>query len=93
MGSKIEYWVHLAGDERQWLAKIARTSRDDGVVSGEDWAEWLVHHLAGLLGVPTASVRPATFEGWRAIVSRSILRGPAESLARVTVRRRTYIHP
>lgn len=81
MGSKDKYWVRLHGDDRRWLVKIARIDERDGTVSGEDWAEWLVQHLAALLGVPTASVRPAVFEGRRATVSRSILQDPTESLA------------
>jgi hypothetical protein len=80
MGSKDKYWVRLPPDERPWLVKIARTDNFDGTVSGEDWAEWLVQHLAALLGVPTAAVRPATFVGARATVSRSMLRDDVERL-------------
>lgn len=81
MGSKLKYWVKVPDDDRPWLMKISRVNPDDGFVSGEDWAEWLVHHLANVLGVPTASVRPATFEGDRAVVSRNILAGVHESLS------------
>lgn len=80
MGSKDKYWVRLLDDDRRWLVKIARTDERDGTVSGEDWAEWLVQHLAALIGVPTARVRPATFDGRRATVSRSIVHDDAERL-------------
>lgn len=73
MGSKEKWWVDLPGDPRQWLLKLSRLDGHDGTVSGEDWAEWCVHHFAGLLGVPTAVVRPATLEGRRGIVSQSVL--------------------
>jgi hypothetical protein len=81
MGSKEKWWVDLPMfGERQWLLKLARLDERDGTVSGEDWAEWTVHQLAGLLGVPSATIRPATLEGRRAIVSRSVLRDRFEYL-------------
>ena len=73
MGSKEKYWVRLP-DQHRWLLKVARGNEHDEVISGEDWAEYTVHHLASLLGVPTATVRPALYDGRRAIVSRSVLR-------------------
>lgn len=81
MGSKDKYWVRLPNDDRRWLVKLARTDERDGTVSGEDWAEWLVQYFATMLGLPTASVRPAIFDGRRAIVSRSMLRDSSDSLA------------
>lgn len=42
MGTKEKFWVHDP-DGHKWLFKYARV-RDD-VVRGEDWAEWVVHHL------------------------------------------------
>lgn len=72
MGSKEKYWVRLT-DGHRWLLKVSRGNDHDDVISGEDWAEFAVHHLATLLGVPTARVRPATYEGNRAILSRSVL--------------------
>ncbi len=80
MGSKEKFWVTLPFDGRQWLLKLARLDDHDGTVSGEDWAEWAVHHLATLLGVPTAAIRPASLDGRRAIVSRSVLRDQLEYL-------------
>lgn len=80
MGSKEKWWVDIPGDSRQWLLKLARLDERDGTVSGEDWAEWAVHHLAGLLGVPTAVVQPATLEGRRGIVSQSVLADKLEYL-------------
>lgn len=78
MGSKEKFWVQLPGDDRYWLFKLARER--DGLVRGEDWAEWIVHHLATLIGVPSATVRPARWQEHRGIASRSMLSGPAEDL-------------
>lgn len=80
MGSKEKNWVRIPDDDRRWLVKVARTDDHDGTISGEDWAEWSVQHVAALLGVPTARVRPALFQGNRATASRSILRDDTESL-------------
>lgn len=81
MGSKEKWWVELPLEgERPWLLKLSRLDARDGTVSGEDWAEWCVHHLAGLLGVPTAMILPATLDNRRAIVSRSVLHDRFEYL-------------
>lgn len=80
MGTKEKFWALLPDDGRRWLFKKSRIGEADGVVRGEDWAEWLVHHLATLLGVPTALVRPATYKGERGIVSQSVLRSDREEL-------------
>jgi hypothetical protein len=80
MGSKEKWWVDLPGFKRRWLLKLSRLDERDGKVSGEDWAEWTVHHLARLLGVPTAAVRPALLVDRRAIVSESVLRDQREYL-------------
>jgi len=71
MGTKVKFWVTNPDDERPWLFKFARER--DGVVRGEDWAEWVVHEVSSLIGVPTAVVRPAHSEGHRGIVSRSVV--------------------
>jgi len=70
MGTKEKEWVHDA-DGRPWLFKEARSKH--GVVRGEDWAECVVHALAGLLGVPSACVCPAVRDGRRGVLSRSVL--------------------
>lgn len=80
MGSKEKWWVELPWDDRPWLLKLSRLDANDGTVSGEDWAEWAVHHLAGLISVPTAVIRPATLEGCRGIVSQSVLKDRLEYL-------------
>ncbi|WP_139305209.1 hypothetical protein [Microbacterium hydrocarbonoxydans] len=80
MGSKEKNWVRVSGDDRRWLVKVARVDDRDGTVSGEDWAEWLVQHIANSVGVPTAHVRPAFFEGQRSTASRSMLRDDSERL-------------
>ncbi len=80
MGSKDKNWIRIARDDRRWLVKIARTDVRDGTVSGEDWAEWIVQHVAAQLGMPTAEVRPAIFDGNRATASRSMLHDESERL-------------
>lgn len=60
MSTKEKFWVTDQNDH-PWLFKFAREHH--GVVRGEDWAEWIVHHLAELIGIPTATVRPATCRG------------------------------
>lgn len=70
LGTKDKFWVQES-DGTKWLFKLAREKH--GVVRGEDWAEWLVHGLANLLGVPTACVRPARWNGRRGIISRSVV--------------------
>lgn len=71
MGTKDKFWVALDGEE--WLFKF---SRSDGLggVRNEDWAEWIVYHLALELGIPAAVVRPGTCDGRRGILSRSVMR-------------------
>lgn len=49
-------------------------------MNGEDWAEWLVHYLATLLEMPTASILPAQWGGRRGILSRSVLHHGGERL-------------
>lgn len=78
MGTKEKFWVQLPDDDRLWLFKLARER--DGSVRGEDWAEWVVHHLATLFGVPSAAVRPALWGEHRGIVSRAMHHGPDEQL-------------
>jgi len=70
LGTKDKFWVQQS-DGTKWLFKLVREKF--GVVRGEDWAEWLVHGLANLMGVPTACVRPATWNGRRGIISRSVV--------------------
>jgi len=74
MGTKEKFWVHLEHVDEWWLVKLAR-QRKDGDTLGEDWAEWLVHHLASAVGIPTATVRPTTWQGARAIASRRVTSG------------------
>lgn len=70
LGTKDKFWVQ-DGDGTRWLFKFAREKY--GVFRGEDWAEWLVHGFANLMGVPTACVRPATSNRRRGIISRSVV--------------------
>lgn len=69
LGTKEKFW--LVQDGRQWLFKFARER--DGVTRGEDWAEWVSHHLAALISVPCATIVPATVAGRRGIMSRNVV--------------------
>ena len=71
LGTKEKFWVYNPTDRHPWLFKFARTV--GGHTRGEDWAEWVVHSLALEMGIPTAEVRAATFEGRRGIVSKSVI--------------------
>jgi hypothetical protein len=78
MGTKEKFWVRLPDDDRLWLFKLARESNE--LVRGEDWAEWIVHQLATLIGVPSAEIHPALWDEQRGIISRSMLSGLTEEL-------------
>lgn len=71
LGTKEKFWA-LDPDGRQWLIKFARGAGDS--VRGEDWAEWIVQHLAEQVDIPHAQILPVRFEGRRAIASLSVLR-------------------
>lgn len=70
LGTKVKFWVVDPADQSVWLFKLARVRH--GRTLGEDWAEWIVHHLARELGVPSADIRPALCDGRRGIMSRRI---------------------
>lgn len=70
LGTKEKQWVEDAHGDR-WLFKFAR-AHDDRTL-GEDWCECLVHSLAGLLGVPSACVTPATINRERGVLSKSFV--------------------
>lgn len=70
LGTKDKFWVMDPGGQK-WLFKFARVRA--GVVRGEDWSEWVVHHLAGLLGVPTVEICPAVSGDKRGVVSKSVV--------------------
>ncbi len=72
LGGKEKFWI-TGPDGVDYLFKYTRCDADGSNVRGEDWAEWTVHELAELIGVPTAVVVPATFRGRRGILSRSVL--------------------
>ena len=55
MGTKDKFWIER--ESGRWLIKLCRVV--DGRTLGEDWAEWLVHRIGTLLGVPTAVTEPA----------------------------------
>ncbi|PPG31594.1 hypothetical protein [Rathayibacter sp. AY2B9] len=69
MGTKEKFWLVADGD--LWLFKFARQRGDE--TRGEDWAEWVSFHLARMLDVPCAEIRPATVGGRRGIMSRNVI--------------------
>ena len=71
LGTKDKFWI-TGPDGHEYLFKFARRDPDGSNVRGEDWAEWAVHQLAELLGVPTAVVVPGTFHGRPGILSRAV---------------------
>lgn len=71
LGTKDKFWI-TGPDEHEYLFKFARSDPDGSNIRGEDWAEWAVHQLAELIGVPTAVVVPGTFQGRRGILSRAV---------------------
>lgn len=71
LGTKVKFWVQNPDDESLWLFKFARITT--GRQMGEDWAEWIAHHVARLLGVPCAEIRPAHRENQRGIVSKNVV--------------------
>lgn len=70
LGTKEKYWVRDPTNT-WWLFKYARER--NGVVRGEDWAEWLAHQLGELIGVPTVEIQPAAHGDKRGILSRSLV--------------------
>ena len=75
MGSKRKFWFE-DGNEK-WLFKYSRDKNQH--VSGEDWAECLVHVIAQLFGVPSACTSLATCNGRRGVAVKTLLR-PREEL-------------
>jgi hypothetical protein len=71
LGGKEKFWI-TGPDGHEYLFKFARCDSDGSNVRGEDWAEWAVHQLAELIGVPTAVAIPGTFEGRRGSLSRAV---------------------
>lgn len=68
MGTKPKFW--FTGDNgRLYLFKFARVN--NGVVTGEDWAEKLAAELARLIGVESAAVDLATCQERRGVTVAS----------------------
>lgn len=72
MGTKDKNWLEDP-DGRRWLFKACRVQH--GEVHDEDWAEWITWRLAGLLGIPAATIRFAQRSGRRGVLSLSMVRG------------------
>lgn len=65
LGSKRKFWLRH-DDGQRWLFKYARVN--DGICTGEDWAEKLGCELARLLGVPSAHAELAVCNQERGVV-------------------------
>ncbi|VXA94739.1 hypothetical protein [Pseudoclavibacter sp. 8L] len=71
LGTKEKFWAYDKSGQ-QWLIKFARGRGPE--TRGEDWAEWVVQHLAEDVGIPHAEILPVRHEHRRAIASRNVLR-------------------
>ncbi len=68
MGSKDKAWFLLPETNERWLFKYARVN--EGVPTGEHWAEKIVAEIAELFGIPHARVELAEFGGRLGSLSR-----------------------
>lgn len=60
MGTKEKAWIERPDDIHPWLFKFSRVN--DGVATGEHWAEKVAAEVAELLGIPHAKVELARFQ-------------------------------
>jgi hypothetical protein len=76
IGSKDKYWCELitGGCRAEWLLKLPRQEPE----KGEHWAEKIGAEVAGLLGLPHATVELAEFQGVLGTVSKRF--GSSENL-------------
>lgn len=65
LGSKPKFWFQRS--DGRWLFKEAREH------TGEDWAEKIASEIAKVVGIETATVELADFEGKRGCASRSFV--------------------
>lgn len=68
MGTKDKFWVQVDGDDEKWLFKYARVN--NGVPTGEHWAEKIAAEVAEYMGLPHAEVELASFNGQPGCISR-----------------------
>lgn len=79
LGSKDKFWFWRG--KQKWLFKEARhiESPQETAISGEDWAEKIAAEIARLLGIPTATVELAEFNGRRGSATLNFT-SPAQQL-------------
>lgn len=65
MGTKEKFWCEIGGT--RWLFKHSRVN--NGIPTGEDWAEKIASELAAKLGIPCAKVELADFNSSPGIIS------------------------
>lgn len=75
MGTKEKFWFLDHSSGHRWLYKHARINKDN--VTGEDWAEKAASEIARHVGIPTATVELATFDGRPGIASLDFTRSLA----------------
>lgn len=68
MGTKDKFWVQVEGDDERWLFKYARVN--NGVPTGEHWAEKIAAEVAEYMGLPHAEVELARFNDQPGCISR-----------------------
>jgi hypothetical protein len=76
-GAETKYWLLKPGSDERWLFKTVTIKQ--GHVHGEDWAEKVVAHLAGMLTIPCAEIEMAEFRGDSGCISAD-LRPPGHEL-------------
>ncbi|MDE2757068.1 MAG: HipA domain-containing protein [Acidobacteriota bacterium] len=69
MGSKRKFWYRQTEDSAVWLFKYPQPN------TGQHWAEKVAAEVAGLLGIQSAKVELAEFEGMQGSVTESFARG------------------
>jgi HipA-like C-terminal domain len=68
MGSKDKAWFLLPDTNERWLFKYARVN--EGISTGEHWAEKIAAEIAELFGIPHSLVELAEFDGRKGSLSR-----------------------
>ena len=61
MGTKDKFWIKFPTEDTPWLFKYPRIN--DGIPTGEHWAEKISAEIARLLHIPHAQVELATMNG------------------------------
>jgi hypothetical protein len=79
LGSKEKVWLREPQTEQAWLFKAVRTDSRGGTHYGDDWAEVVATHIAGLLFVPASITQLVARHGRAGTISASVV-APHEDL-------------